>query len=471
MLARSHLRRAIVNTTQRGHFSISRMSNGLKVISSNDGTGISGIGVFSLNATKFENAHTAGAAAILEGLPLRGNEVHDMEQVGKILGTFGNAFKITNNKEAMGTLVFTPRYHVREGLQLLNGMCLQPTKSEAIFNEVKEMTRERSLTATRDATKVCFDLIHKAAWGGKGLGNESLPTEAELDALTLENFHLFHSTFTQPERTVVAGTGIADHAAFALQCEEELKFPEKPRNADHITAQVDQPYCGGTVLRHNSKAPESTKKFAERNLTHIGLMFQGVPISHPNYYPISLIQSLLGGGTSFSSGGPGKGMQTKLFREVLHREGWIHGIECISAWYSDGGMIGLYASAPHEWAKHLRHVCLYQLASIPDRIDAAQLEVAKNQLCSQLVLLGEGREQLLSDTGFNMVIHDYVVLEDEVVKGTELVKLDDIRRVCDEMVQKPITFALYGDTTGVPEHQVLEQQVRALHAKFSAGYR
>lgn len=471
MLSRSSLRRAIASTTKRGNFSISRMSNGLKVISSNDGTGISGLGVFSLNATKFENEHTAGSAAILESLPLRGNEVHGVEDIGKILGSLGNAYKVSNNKEAMGTMVFAPRYHVREGLQLLNGMCLRPTKNVELFNEVKELVRERTRTADRDATKVCFELIHKAAWGGKGLGNESLPTEAQLDALTLENFHLFHSTFTRPERTVVAGTGVADHATFALMCEEEMTFPDAPSNANHIAICVDQPYCGGTQLLHNTKAPDSTKKFQERNLTHMGIMYQGVPINHPDYYPVSLIQSLLGGGTSFSSGGPGKGMQTKLFREVLHREGWIHGIECISAWYSDGGMIGLYASAPHEWAKHLRHVCLYQFASIPDRIDASQLEMAKNQLCSQLVLLGEGREQLLSDTGFNLVLHDYAILEDEVLKGTESVTMADIRRVCDGMVQKPITFAVYGETAGIPEHAVLEQQVRALHTKFSAGYR
>jgi hypothetical protein len=33
--------------------------------------------------------------------------------------------------------------------------------------------------------------------------------------------------------------------------------------------------------------------------------------------PICVLQSLLGGGNSFSAGGPGKGMYSRLYREVI----------------------------------------------------------------------------------------------------------------------------------------------------------
>lgn len=339
---------------------MSRLSNGLRVISSNDGSGASGIGVFTLNAAKFEGPSTYGAASILEALPLRGNSLHTKEEISRSIGCMGNAFKVMNNKEGMGVMLMTPRYHAREGLRLLNGMCLHPTQDKELFEMTKDQLKGVALT-DRDGTRICFELIHNAAWGGAGLGNNLLATPEQLDGLIFENFHEFHAVHTAPSRTVVAGTGIADHEEFALMCEEELTFPEARTSSLLNRSSVSVPYCGGSILSHNTKAPESMNKFAEKNLTHMGLMFQGVPIAHPDYYTVSLIQSLLGGGTSFSSGGPGKGMQTKLFREVLFREGWIHGIECISAFYSDGGMVGLYGTAPHQWSLHLLRVMMYKI--------------------------------------------------------------------------------------------------------------
>jgi processing peptidase subunit alpha len=158
-------------------------------------------------------------------------------------------------------------------------------------------------------------------------------------------------------------------------------------------------------------------------------------------------------------------MQTKLYREVLRKEGWIHGIECITAWYSDGGLVGLYASAPHEWTQHLLHVATHQMASIACRIDDSYVQMAKNQLLSQLVLLGESREQLLHDMGFNMVIHDHVTTAREMMEGTSAVNLAAIKRVCREMVEKPITLAVFGDTSKIPPHEQLEQHIRASFKK------
>eukprot|EP00331_Platyophrya_macrostoma_P030986 CAMPEP_0176436766 /NCGR_PEP_ID=MMETSP0127-20121128/18181_1 /TAXON_ID=938130 /ORGANISM="Platyophrya macrostoma, Strain WH" /LENGTH=480 /DNA_ID=CAMNT_0017820183 /DNA_START=43 /DNA_END=1485 /DNA_ORIENTATION=+ len=463
----------IVDTTTKAQFSLSRLSNGLRVLTTNDGSGCAGVGLFSLNATKFETAETAGAAAVLETLPLRGNALMSSEEISQTLGTLGNAFKCSNNKEAMGTLLMAPRYHARECLQLLNGMCLNPTKDNKVFDEAKALTNEKSQFADRDATRVCFELTHQAAWGGRALGNPSLPTEQQLQAMSIESFTTYHRVLTQPSRSVVAATGIADHNAFATMCAEELRFPESESGDETLLKTWLQantsPYCGGSMLQHNTKAPESTRKFAEKNLSHMTIMFQGVPINHPDYYTVSLIQSLLGGGTSFSSGGPGKGMQTKLFREVLHREGWLNGIECISAWYSDGGIIGLYGSAPHEWVRHLLNVMLYQAASICERIDASHIEMARNQLCSQLILLGEGREQLLSDMGFNLMVHNYITTADEILAGTSSVTLEDLRRVCDHMMARPITFAVYGDTQNMPDHKALETSLRAVHRKLSSS--
>lgn len=45
----------------------------------------------------------------------------------------------------------------------------------------------------------------------------------------------------------------------------------------------------------------------------------GVSWEDPDLYAICTLQMLMGGGGSFSAGGPGKGMHSRLYRNVLNR--------------------------------------------------------------------------------------------------------------------------------------------------------
>ncbi|CBH09484.1 metallo-peptidase, Clan ME, Family M16, putative [Trypanosoma brucei gambiense DAL972] len=462
-------RLGIAKTVIKDNYSLSTLTNGLRVLTCDDGNGVTGMGLFMLNGAKFESPDNAGAAAVFEALPLRDNQIYTSREISQALSGLGNAFKVTNNKEALSVILMLPRYHQRDGLELLNAMCLHPTRNEEEFRVAKEKTHERTLLYDRDATSVCFELVHEAGWNGKGLGHSLNPKKEELDKLTLEKFTAFHSACTRPERTVLAATGVADHKSFAEEVEKLLRF----NNADVAVQAMPQlqpgyyPYTGGSRLVHRTEAPESVNKFQEKSLSHVALFFQGVPINHPDYYNISVIQTLLGGGTSFSSGGPGKGMQTKLFREVLNREGFLHGLECITAWYSDGGLFGLYGTAPHQAVVSLLNVMIYQAASICQRVSPTHLEMAKNQLRSQLILLGEGREQLLSDMGFNLVVHNHIITATETMEGTRNITLDDLKRVCADMIKKPLTFTVYGDTTKMPSHESLEETVRKTYEKLN----
>ncbi|KAK7195958.1 metallo-peptidase, Clan ME, Family M16 [Novymonas esmeraldas] len=472
MLGVSRLLRGVAETVVRESFSISRLSSGLRVITCDDGSGITGMGLFTLNGPKFEAEGSFGAAAVMESLPLRHNTCMSTEVISQSLGVFGNAFKVTNNREAMSVMLMMPCYHQREGLDVLNGMWLHPTESAEEFAVAKAQTLHRSSLTDRDATSMLFELVHKAGWGGRGLGNPLSPTEQQLEELTLEKFHAFHRRHTTAARTVLAATGVADHHAFVQEAEARLQFPKplsssssSPEEAASVA--VAHPYTGGCAYLQNTTAPESMSKFQEKNLSHLALFFQGIPMTHPDYFTFSVVQTLLGGGTSFSSGGPGKGMQTKLFREVLNREPNLHGMECITAWYSDGGLLGLYGSAPHEHVGNLLKITLFQAASISQRLTPVHLEMAKNQLSSQLILLGEGREQLLNDMGFNLLVHDYTITPQETIKGSSQVTMERLHRVCAQLMERPLTFAVYGETSEMPEYSQLVAALKKSYASLN----
>ena len=82
------------------------------------------------------------------------------------------------------------------------------------------------------------------------------------------------------------------------------------------------------------------------NLAHAVLGFESV--SHAdfeNFVPTCVLASLMGGGGSFSAGGPGKGMYSRLYLNVLNRHHWIHHAQAMNVSYSDTGLFYMLASA------------------------------------------------------------------------------------------------------------------------------
>lgn len=49
----------------------------------------------------------------------------------------------------------------------------------------------------------------------------------------------------------------------------------------------------------------------------IGL--ESIPLVDKDFIPLCVLNLMMGGGGSFSAGGPGKGMYTRLYRNVLNR--------------------------------------------------------------------------------------------------------------------------------------------------------
>lgn len=59
------------------------------------------------------------------------------------------------------------------------------------------------------------------------------------------------------------------------------------------------------------------------NLAHFVIGFESCGYLDDDFVAFCVLQSLMGGGGSFSAGGPGKGMYTRLYVDVLNRYEFI----------------------------------------------------------------------------------------------------------------------------------------------------
>ncbi|CAK7263837.1 Mitochondrial-processing peptidase subunit alpha [Sporothrix epigloea] len=202
--------------------------------------------------------------------------------------------------------------------------------------------------------------------------------------------------------------------------------------------------------------------------THIQLAFEGLPISSDDIYALATLQTLLGGGGSFSAGGPGKGMYSRLYTNVLNQHGWVESCIAFNHSYADSGLFGIAASCyPGRTAMMLEVMCReLRSLTLPSGFSAlgpAEVNRAKNQLRSSLLMNLESRMVELEDLGRQVQVHGYKIPVHEMVRRINALTVEDLRRVARIVVQGLVENP--GRGSGAPTIVLQEAEVAGLGAK------
>ncbi|CAK7273516.1 Mitochondrial-processing peptidase subunit alpha [Sporothrix epigloea] len=202
--------------------------------------------------------------------------------------------------------------------------------------------------------------------------------------------------------------------------------------------------------------------------THIQIAFEGLPISSDDIYALATLQTLLGGGGSFSAGGPGKGMYSRLYTNVLNQHGWVESCIAFNHSYADSGLFGIAASCyPGRTAMMLEVMCRELRAlTLPNGFSAlgqAEVNRAKNQLRSSLLMNLESRMVELEDLGRQVQVHGHKIPVHEMVRRINALTVEDLRRVARIVVHGLVENP--GRGSGAPTIVLQEAEVAGLGAK------
>ena len=169
-------------------------------------------------------------------------------------------------------------------------------------------------------------------------------------------------------------------------------------------------------------------------VSHIHLAFESLPISHPDIYALATLQTLLGGGGSFSAGGPGKGMYSRLYTNVLNQYGWVENCVAFNHAYTDSGLFGISAACATGYVPRMLDTMARELSLLGaetglGRLSEVEVKRAKNQLRSSLLMNLESRMVELEDLGRQVQVHGRRIPVKEMVAKIEAVSMKDLRRV------------------------------------------
>ncbi|KAI9718039.1 MAG: hypothetical protein M1812_004297 [Candelaria pacifica] len=222
-------------------------------------------------------------------------------------------------------------------------------------------------------------------------------------------------------------------------------------------------------------------------LSHIHLAFEALPISSEDIYALATLQTLLGGGGSFSAGGPGKGMYSRLYTNVLNQHGWVESCVAFNHSYTDSGLFGIAASCKPTQVSHMLDVMCCELQALTldagfSALKGPEVKRAKNQLRSSLLMNLESRMVELEDLGRQVQVHGHKVGVKEMCRKIEALRPSDLRRVAKKvlkgMVQNagkgsgaPTVVLQEGDEEGVKRKEFKWDEIQERINKWKLGRR
>ncbi|XP_066994221.1 mitochondrial-processing peptidase subunit alpha [Anabrus simplex] len=440
---------------------ITTLENGLQVATENRFGQFCTVGVVIESGSRYEVSYPSGISHFLEKLAF--NSTTEFPDKDKILYELEKHGGICDCQSSRDTFIYAASAD-RRGLdavtRVLGEVVLRPQIS---INEMEAARQAitfelETLMMRPEQEPLLMDMIHAAAYKDNTLGLPKIcPGENvnKIDRNVLFTYLKHHYT---PKRMVVAGVGV-DHDSL-VKCVEKYFVHLKPiweedsglvvpANNFIVDDSIAQ-YTGG-VIQDVCSIPLYAGPSGLPELAHVVLGLESCSHQDKDFIPTCVLNMMMGGGGSFSAGGPGKGMYTRLYTNVLNRYHWMYSATAYNHAYADTGLFCIHASAPPVHVRDLVDVLVREMVGMAGKIGSSELQRAKTQLQSMLLMNLEARPVVFEDIGRQVLATGERKKPEHFIQLIEEVTAADIERVASNLLRSQPALAARGEVQKIPQ--------------------
>ncbi|TKY85694.1 hypothetical protein EX895_005234 [Sporisorium graminicola] len=445
----------------------------------------SAVGVYIDAGSRYERpwvAGESGASHLLDRLAFKSTTNRSSQQMTSEIEALGGNVMCSSSRETIMYQSSVFNKDVPAVLSILADTILNPLLSPEELDVQREAAAYEIQEIWSKPEMILPELLHTTAYQANTLGNPLLCPIESLEQMTADNLRNFMSTWYRPERIVVAGSGMPHeqlvelseklfgdlkHASdssrlssgsSSLSSSPSSSSSSSSSRSSSLSSLFSRSSSNFSTSSSSSATPTSAELAdlistpshytggelyipqSDLEFTHVYVAFEGLSIHDDDIYALATLQILLGGGGSFSAGGPGKGMYSRLYTNVLNQH---HSVDYCAAFhhcYSDSGLFGISASVHPSFNSSIVHVIARELelctsSLYQGSVTQAELNRAKNQLKSSLVMALESRLVEVEDLGRQIQAHGKKVSVEEMCQKIDQVDLKTLNRVATRVLR------------------------------------
>lgn len=426
--------------SNEGAVKLTTLENGLRVVSLDSNSSITSAGVFIDSGSRFENAENSGISHFLEYFACGSTKNRSDFKIVRDLLSIGANTMCSTSREHTVYAIDSLREHAASSIGIVADIVQNPIFD---IDELHDAHKQYKVVVKDKSTKAdtqIMEAIHAAAYYNNTLGLPLYANEHQVESFSEEVLSNHIRKFYIPQRMVVSAVG--------LEHEQLLALVKKNFDLDTQTANFPvekAKYTGGDVRISATDLP----------MFHMALAFETVNWHSKDIAAMCVLQMMMGGGGAFSAGGPGKGMYSRLYQNVLNGNGWVESAHCFNSIFSDSSIFGIYGTCLPTEAQDLGLVLVEEFHKMAGPVTEEELARSKTQLKTSVLMQLETRSQQLEDLGRQILTFGKYDTAQSLCNKIDAVTASDVQRVARDMMKTTPSLALSGNLSHAPRYDVI----------------
>lgn len=404
---------------------VTKLDNGLTVVSENmPHLESAALGVWVKSGARNEKREEHGIAHLLEHMAFKGTHRRSAAQIAEEIENVGGDVNAATSIETTSYYARVLREDVALGVDILHDILANSSFDEVELEREQHVILQEIGAANDTPDDLAFDLFQDTAFSGQPIGRPILGTRETVSGFGTGDLRNYLAEHYRGPSMVLSAAGAIDHDALVRQASETFgsfatDLPPAPQPAF---------YRGGEQLLE--------RDFQE---TQIVLGFEGRPYQVRDFYASQLLATVLGGG-----------MSSRLFQEVREKRGLCYSIYAFHWAFSDSGIFGVHAATGEEDVAELMPVILDELMRAADSITEAEVNRARAQIRSSLLMSMESPSARSGQIARQFLLYGRIVTLEEMNQRLAAISAERLQDLAGRLfTQSNPTLAAVGPIKGL----------------------
>jgi mitochondrial-processing peptidase subunit alpha len=421
----------------------SKLENGLRIVSIDKQGLVSQLGLFVNAGSRFEQPHEFGVSHMAEIMAYHSTAHLSHLRTIKTIETLGANATCQAGREHIMYHIETLRDQMPIMVPVLIGNTLFPRMLPWEVNKAHQYVEAANKKLLGAPEKYIMELVYQTGFHNNTLGHKTLASSSALEYFTPDVVRSYMLRNYSIDKTVFVGVNV-DHDELAKWVMRSYAEYTPIKNTDRPV--VKPVYTGGSKMSECDQLSHSA---------HVAIGFGTEGWNSPDLVPLTVLQMLLGGGGSFSSGGPGKGMHSRLYTEVMQQHHFVENCVAFNEQLSDGGLFGFYLSGAAEDAAKLVDIARNQWKSL-SKFSPEEIARAKNSLKGTICTHSDNSRVLMEDIGRQLLMSGTVQSASDFAAMIDKVTEADLVKVAKKLSAQPVTYVVHGNTKFAPHPHAVQ---------------
>lgn len=415
---------------------VTTLDNGVRVVTDHmPSVESASVGIWVRAGARYEPAEVNGVAHLLEHMLFKGTHRRSAQEIAETVESVGGHINAYTAREITAYYAKVLKDDVGLAVDVIADIL-----RNSLFDE-DELTRERSVVlqeigqAHDTPDDVVFDMFQGTAFPDQPLGRPVLGRPEIVGGMSREALVGFHARHYRGGALVLAAAGNVGHEALVALAEQHLG-DVPPGSPDPLEAAG---YAGGDA-----------REARDLEQVHLVMGFRGAPVGTDDYYALSLLSNLFGGG-----------MSSRLFQEIRERRGLVYSIDTFVSAFSDDGVLGIYAGTGAELLTEFVPALCGEITRLAGSLSEVEIERARVQIKSNLLMAMESTGARSERAGQQMLLYDRIVPADELVAKIEGVTRESLVRVAERTFASTPSLASVGPVGTMESFEGISRRLAA----------